>query len=162
MIARQHSCVPVMVDVNQVLMASPNPLDPEVEDELRLRFGMPVRTVLCTPANINDAITKYVPRDASMPEPVTAPIAQAAAAGPAAAAQQAAPAAEAKPKRTGPLTDEEKKERRDYAIMAMGITSIVLMNAMYWGLHRGFLFSAVIVLPIAAIAAGVTWKMKSR
>ena len=44
-------------------MASPNPIDPNVEEELRLRFGMPVRTVLCSPANINDVIAKHVPRD---------------------------------------------------------------------------------------------------
>ena len=47
-IARQHSCVPIMVDDKQLIMASPNPIDPAVEDQLRLRFGMPVRTVLCT------------------------------------------------------------------------------------------------------------------
>ena len=64
--------------------------------------------------------------------------------------------------RTGPLTDEEKKQRRDVTLMAAGLTVIVLMNAMYWGLHRGFLFSAMIVLPIAAAAAGIAWKVKSR
>jgi len=62
-IARQHSCVPVMVDDNQLLMASPNPLVPDVEEELRLRFGMPVRSVLCTPASVNQAIGKHYPRD---------------------------------------------------------------------------------------------------
>ncbi len=158
MVARQHSCVPVMVDRDQVLMASPNPIDPNVEEELRLRFGMPVRTVLCTPANINDIITKYVPRDASMPEPAPMPVGQPQAAPATAAAPAAAPAAV----RTGPLTDEEKKQRRDVTLMAAGLTVIVLMNAMYWGLHRGFLFSAMIVLPIAAAAAGIAWKVKSR
>ncbi|KKK63181.1 hypothetical protein LCGC14_2996870, partial [marine sediment metagenome] len=45
-LARQHSCVPVMIDENHLLMASPNPVVPDVEEELRLRFEMPVRTVL--------------------------------------------------------------------------------------------------------------------
>ena len=62
--ARQHSCIPVMVDDNQVLMASPNPLIPDVEEDLRLRFGKVIRTVLCTPGDINDLVTKYYPRDA--------------------------------------------------------------------------------------------------
>lgn len=66
--ARQHSCVPIMADDGQLLMASPNPLVPDVEEDLRLRLGMPVRTVLCTPASINAAIAKHYPRD--MPEPV--------------------------------------------------------------------------------------------
>ena len=60
------------------------------------------------------------------------------------------------------MTAEEKKQRAMAALTASGMTSIVLMNAMYWILHRGFLFSAAIVVPIAAIAAGVTWKVKSR
>ncbi len=45
-IARQHACVPVMVDQGHLLMASPNPLVPDVEEELRLRFNMPIRSVL--------------------------------------------------------------------------------------------------------------------
>jgi hypothetical protein len=34
MIARQNSCVPVMMDEGQLLMASPNPIPPDVEDNL--------------------------------------------------------------------------------------------------------------------------------
>ena len=48
-------------------MASPNPIDPEVEEELRLRLGMPVRTVLCTVGQINEAIAKHYPREAAGP-----------------------------------------------------------------------------------------------
>lgn len=61
-LARQHSCVPVMADGQQLLMASPSPLIPDVEEELRLRMEMPVRTVLCTPAQINEAIAQFFPR----------------------------------------------------------------------------------------------------
>ena len=39
--ARQHSCVPLLVDDEKLIVASPNPLRPEVEDEVRLRFGIP-------------------------------------------------------------------------------------------------------------------------
>jgi hypothetical protein len=160
MMARQHSCVPVMVDDKQLLMASPNPLDPNVEEELRLRFGMPVRTVLCTPANINDVIAKYVPRDASAVEPAPAP-----AAAPEATAQSAAPAAAPAAKKvrpTGPMTAEELKDRQNYAIVTFNITVMVMMGLLWYGLGRGMLFSAMIALPLAAAAAGVVWKMKSR
>ncbi len=57
--ARQNSVVPVMSDDNQVLVASPFPINPDVEEQLRLRFGMPVRTVLTTPTSINTAIPRY-------------------------------------------------------------------------------------------------------
>lgn len=158
MMARQHSCVPVMVDREQLLMASPNPLDPNVEEELRLRFGMPVRTVLCTPANINDAIAKHFPRDGSAPEPVAAPAVQAAAA----PAAQAATAAPAKPVRTGPLTPEEVKQRRDYTIVAFNLVGMALIiGPMQFTQMSAWLYVPV-ALAAAGTAAGITWKMKSR
>jgi hypothetical protein len=159
MLARQHSCVPVLIDGKEVLVASPNPLDPNVEEELRLRFGMSVRSVLCTPANISDVIARHVPRDNSVVEPAPVAAAPAPAAAGAPAPQTAAPA---KARPTGPLTAEEQKQRREYAMLAFGGTVIVLVNAMYWGLSRGFFFSALVAIPIAAVVAGITWKMKSR
>ena len=66
-ICRQRSCVPVLSDGQSLLMASPNPLVPDVEEELRLRLGMPVRSVLCTVGQVNEAIAKYYPRDAVAP-----------------------------------------------------------------------------------------------
>jgi hypothetical protein len=64
-LARQHSCVPLLIDDEKVIVASPNPLRQEVEDEVRLRFGIPVRTVLCTPADIHEAISKHFPKEAA-------------------------------------------------------------------------------------------------
>jgi hypothetical protein len=159
MIARQHSCVPVLVDGKELLMASPNPLDPNVEEELRLRFSMPVRTVLCSPKNINNVIAKHIPRDATT-EPMPAPVAQAAA--PAAAAAQPATAAAPAAKPTGPMTDEEKKQRRDLSIIAMMGTGMVLTNVLYWGLGRGVILSALVSILVGAVVGGITWKMKSR
>ncbi|MBS0207919.1 MAG: hypothetical protein JSS27_03100 [Planctomycetes bacterium] len=67
-LARQHSCVPVMSDDERVMVASPNPLSSDLEDELRLRLGLPVRPVLCTPTAIHDVINKYYPREAAARE----------------------------------------------------------------------------------------------
>ncbi len=89
-LARQHSCVPIMADRGELLMASPNPLIPDVEEELRLRFGMPVRSVLCTASALNEAIGKYYPRDAVAMTPA-APQAAAPSSSPAAAPQEVRP-----------------------------------------------------------------------
>jgi hypothetical protein len=158
-IARQHSCVPVMVDDKQLLVASPNPIDPNVEEELRLRFDMPIRTVLCSPANVNDVIAKHVPRDgtaAPMPAAAAAPVAPAAnAAPPAAAAPAAAPA-----KASGPLTPEQQTERRNFALLSLNagtFTFILLYQVLGWS----FLLATLIALPVAAVAFGVVWKIKS-
>jgi hypothetical protein len=160
-IARTHSCVPVMIDNNELLMASPNPLDPNVEEELRLRFSMPVRSVLCTPRNVNDVIAKYVPKDNSAPAPppaAAAPAAPAAGAAPAPAAA-AAPAA-AKP--TGPMTEDEKKERFQYSLMGLGLSVIVLTNGLMYGMKMGIVSSIGIALVVGAAAFGIIWKTKSR
>ena len=117
-----------------------------------------MRCVLCTPGNINDAIAKHVPRDATA-EPAPPP----AAATPAAAQpapQAAAPAPAAKP--SGPMTEEEKKQRRDLALIATFGTGMVFTNVLYWGLGMGFVLSALAAFTAGAIAGGITWKVKSR
>ena len=159
LIARQHSCVPVMIDNNELLMASPNPLDPNVEEELRLRFSMPVRTVLCTPRNVNDVIAKYVPKDAVTAPPPTAaaPAATASAAG-----QPAPAAADPAAKPTGPMTEDEKTERKNWTIIAGVGTSMVLTNVLMWGVGMGAILSVTIAVAAGAVVGGIAWKMKSR
>lgn len=62
--ARQNSFVPVMADMGKLMLASPQPIGIDVEDELRQIFDMPVRCVICMPQQVNYAIAKYYPRDA--------------------------------------------------------------------------------------------------
>ncbi len=158
-IARQHSCIPVMVDNKQLLMASPNPIDPNVEEELRLRFNMPVRTVLCTPSNINDAIAKHVPRDGSTPEPVAAAAPTAAAPVPAAAPAPAAPAASTR--RTTPLNDEEKKQRFLYSILSLNVGTFTMVGCANFTHLSGWIY-VPLGLALGGIAFAITWNRMSR
>ena len=91
-LARQHSCAPVMVDDGQLLMASPTPLSPEVEEELRLRLQLPVRSVLCTPADIHSVIERYYSRQAAHAEALRMAEEHAKAAAKAKEAKEAEPA----------------------------------------------------------------------
>jgi hypothetical protein len=149
-LARQHSFVPVMVDRGQLLVASPNPVVPDVEEELRLRMGMPVRSILCTPARINEAITKYYGKDASI---VAAPVVKAAAA-PAAAAPAAAPAGPALP------PAEQMKRRGMFALIAFNITVVayVFGSMLLMGSLAGR-FAGVAAMAIVAglVVAGITF-----
>ena len=166
-IARQHSCVPVMVDDGQMLMASPNPIDPNVEEELRLRFDMPIRTVLCSPANINDVIAKHVPRDGAGAAPMpkasgklaAKPAPKAAAEAP---AEEEAPAPAQKAARSGPLSDEDKKQRLTLTFIFAGQTFIVCMFLFYQFLGWGLLKTAMVAIPAALVVAGIVWTVKSR
>ena len=126
MLARQHSCVPVLIDNKQLLMASPNPLDPDVEEELRLRFNMPIRSVLCTPANVNEVIAKYFPRDAAVPiqrqrcQSLRWPTLQ----------RRHSPRCRPLPQPAGPFTPEKAKQRRDLTIVAFNLGGMVSIFAM--------------------------------
>ena len=62
--ARSYSFVPVMADMGRLILASPVPLSLDVEEQLRVLFDMPIRSAICTPAQVNAAIAKYYPRDA--------------------------------------------------------------------------------------------------
>jgi len=61
------------------------------------------------------------------------------------------------------MTAEEQKQRRDYAIVAFNITMMVCMGVLL-GLvkMKGIVTPILIAVPLAALAAGVTWKLKSR
>ncbi len=137
--ARQHSCVPMMIDGGQLLMASPNPLIPDVEEELRLRFEMPVRTVLCTPASINAVIAEHYPRDAATP-----------------VKPKKSAAKPAKPKREpSSLTPEEKsKRRRNSALIPFNLT---VMGYIIFRLTTGTLglLDMAIAAGLGAVVAAV-------
>lgn len=62
--ARSYSFVPVMADMGRLILASPAPISLDVEEQLRVLFDMPIRSAICTPAQVNAAIAKYYPRDA--------------------------------------------------------------------------------------------------
>ncbi len=156
-LARQHSCIPVLIDGSHLLMASPNPLNPDVEEELRLRFDMPVRTVLCTPASINAAIAQYYGRGAAAATP--APAAQSAVAAAAAAAVQAqaasAPPPAAKPTTADPVSVQEHRKR---SIM-VGVTGFALTTFLYMGYQvfftDGVVFNLATFVKLFGLAGAV-------
>jgi hypothetical protein len=157
-LARQHSCVPVLVDGSQLLMASPNPLNPDVEEELRLRFSMPVRTVLCTPASINAAIAKFYGRGAATagPLPAAAPAATSAVAAAAAAAVQAQAAiAPPPPPKPDALSAQEHRKRRLMVSMAgFAVTTFLYMFYQVF-FTDGVVYSAATFGILFALAATV-------
>lgn len=136
--ARQQSCVPLMVADGRVLIMAPHMLPPEIEDLLRLRFGMPVRLVMSTPGDINQVIAKYYPKEAAQAELTSGP--PKISAKPAkAAAPSEAPAAtspQSKPKTSiYSLSPEEraalKKKQAMTCLAAFNFTVIVVVFGLY-------------------------------
>ncbi len=157
--ARQQSCAPLMIDDGRVLVVTPNQLPPEIEDQLRLRFGMPVRTVLCTPAGIHEAIGKYYSREQAAAELSAGPV-KAEAKAPKAEAKAAA---EEKPVRRASVDPAEraafKKKQRMGALVGFNFG---FMGTMMAALTLGYTLNHVwlslgVAAVIGAVSAGVTW-----
>ncbi|MDO5308326.1 MAG: hypothetical protein Q4G03_02365 [Planctomycetia bacterium] len=154
--ARQHSFVPVMSDMGKLILASPEPISIDVEDELRMLFEIPVRCAICTPQQINAAIAKYYPRDAvqrivkrdsSESENTSAK------------AEKTKPVAKKQAAEKTYYTPAARKNRIKLAIVGFNFSFMICMFALYFILRRP---SAVVMLPagivVGAIVAGIMWK----
>ncbi len=58
-IVKKHSCLPLFEDRGRLLVACIDEPSPALEDEIRLRCGLPMRAVLALPRSVNQAIAKY-------------------------------------------------------------------------------------------------------
>ena len=145
-LARQHSLLPVMIDDRQLLVASPNQLDPNAEEELRLRFNMPVRTVLCTPAGINELIQQYYSRDLAAAEKAGGGFAAAGKAAKPADAADSAAAPELDPKQAAEL------KKRNLGISGMAFLTGFLG---YQFTHKSGVVTMLIGLAIGLSLGGV-------
>ncbi len=105
-VVKRHSCLPLFIDHGCVLVACTDEPDSELEDEIRLRFHLPIRPVLATPLAINQAIAKYYAAGLRKE-----------AAEPAKGSKASASSAPAKPKVA--LTEDEKAQRKQIGILAM-------------------------------------------
>lgn len=149
--ARSHSCIPFMIDGDRLLMLSPNPILPDVEEELRLRFGKPVRTVLCTPKSINSRIEKYYPPGAVQ----AAPLPEQKAAKEKTKPQPAE--ATAASETSQPLTRDERAKRCQNVTLSAfcGTVMLVMIVTGFTGLS---LFARMGIAFVAAItAAGIAF-----
>lgn len=58
-VVKRNSILPLFIDDDVLLVACIHEPPPDLEEELRLRFGVPMRPVLATPLSINQGITQY-------------------------------------------------------------------------------------------------------
>jgi Type II secretion system (T2SS), protein E, N-terminal domain len=131
---KQNSILPLFIDEGVLLVAGVHQIEPELDEELRMRFGVPVRSVLAAPMQINQAISKYYAP--GMRNEVTAPAAKAAPETKPAkkTGAPAKPTAEREPetkRRQTVLSPEERKQQRSIGIIIINFSVFVayLLNA---------------------------------
>jgi len=60
------------------------------------------------------------------------------------------------------MSEEHKKERQQWTLVALGASVMVLTNGLMYGMRMNFLGAAAIAITVGLVAAGITWKVKSR
>ncbi|HEX3870307.1 MAG TPA: hypothetical protein VHV77_07725 [Pirellulales bacterium] len=153
MLARQHSAVPLMIDNDRVLVAAANPLPTDLEDELRLRMGMTIRSVIATPTAVHEIVNRYFPREAAAREMgVTAPKAGGEQ-------EELDPA----------VVAERKKDRLKFTGLAAALTFAGSAIAIQVAGSMSRSLSGIPLLQqygvgflLALVAAGITWFVKRK
>ena len=154
MTARRCSFVPISIDQGHVLLATTKPVLPDVADELRMIFDLPVRCVICTPAELSAAIVKHFPRDAARVTKIEH-------------SNEPVPVAKEKPKPVEPMNDAEKKDRLLKSFMTFNFTfALIYFASSYLFFPRWVVNSTPLLLLfcviVSGIAAGIAWKTLSR
>ncbi len=151
-LVKRHSVLPLFQDDNVLLVACADEPDPELEDEIRLRFGVPMRPVLAVPLTINQAIAKYY-------APGARDEANAPAAGSKTSKGSKKQAGKKPAKKRGQTSDEDQKQMMQYAIIGVcwaSIGSIFVDNYLLGNfafIEMGLKFTtSLFVIPLAIAA----------
>jgi hypothetical protein len=129
-LVKKHSFLPLFVDDGQLLIACIDQPEHELEEELRLRYDVPVRPVISTPRAVNQAVAKYY-----APGARDEAAAQAAVSGKSAAKTAGAKRAAAKGPRKvwSQFTPEEQQQRKQmgYIIICWAFILPMLPQILY-------------------------------
>lgn len=128
-LVRRHSCLPLFEDDGNILVACADEPTTELEDEIRLRFGKPIRAVLAAPQAISQGIGKYYAPGARNEAAAAQGKSSAKATG---KPVSAAAAARARKKAFSEMTSEEQAEHRNMGYILSCATVIVLANLDNW------------------------------
>lgn len=122
-VVKRHTCLPLFIDDEKVLIACADEPAHELEDEIRLRFGLPLRPVIAAPLAINQGIAKYY----------AAGLRKEAAESTASAGLKAGKKVAGGKKVVRELTDEEKYDRMNlgYILMCWSIAVPALLDT-FW------------------------------
>ena len=151
-VVKRHSCLPLFEDRGCILVACSDEPSHELEEELRIRCGVPMRAVLAVPRSINQAIAKYYApgmREEAA-EDVSAKSAngkEAKSGKPEKTVQK--PAAKEVRSKSAPLTEDQKRERLMITAIAT-CWSIIGTVGLFWFLNNGVVGVPQIMIGVVA------------
>ncbi|MEY3225706.1 MAG: hypothetical protein RLZZ536_325 [Planctomycetota bacterium] len=151
-VVKRHSCLPLFEDRGCILVACSDEPSHELEEEIRIRCGVPMRAVLAVPRSINQAIAKYYApgmREEAA-EDVSAKSAngkEAKSGKPEKTVQK--PAAKEVRSKSAPLTEDQKRERLMITAIAT-CWSIIGTVGLFWFLNNGVVGVQQIMIGVVA------------
>lgn len=154
-VVKKHSCLPLFEDRGRLLVACIDEPSPALEDEIRLRYGQPMRAVLAVPRAVNQAIAKYYAPGAREESATTEDAPEKSSA-------KSAKPDKVKPEKTpapsksksAPLSDEERQKRTAISAIVGCWTTIGTLAVVYFLNQQTIPLS---YMPIGAIAGGVVF-----
>ena len=151
-VVKRHSCLPLFEDRGCILVACSDEPSHDLEEEIRIRCGVPMRAVLAVPRAINQAIAKYYApgmREEAA-EDVSAKSAnskEAKSGKPEKTVQK--PAAKEVRSKSAPLTEDQKRERLMITAIAT-CWSIIGTVGLFWFLNNGVVGVPQIMIGVVA------------
>jgi Type II secretion system (T2SS), protein E, N-terminal domain len=156
-VVKKHQCLPLFEDRGHLLVACIDEPSPALEDEIRLRCGIPMRAVLALPRAVNQAIAKhYAPgmrEDSTADEPAAKPNVKAAKGDTAKPDKKAEPAPKARSK-SAPLSPEDAQQRTAISAIVACWVTIGTAGMLYFLNEQSIPFS---YLPIPVAMGGAVF-----
>lgn len=151
-VVKRHSCLPLFEDRGCILVACSDEPSHDLEEEIRIRCGVPMRAVLAVPRAINQAIAKYyapgMREEAAEDVPAKAANGKESKSGkPEKTVQK--PAAKEVRSKSAPLTEDQKRERLMITAIAT-CWSIIGTVGLFWFLNNGVVGVPQIMIGVVA------------
>lgn len=148
-VVKRHTCLPLFEDRGKMMVACIDHPTPELEDEIRLRYGMPMRTVLALPRSIQQGIAKYYAKG-MRDEAAGETVASNSGGSGKLKNQPKAPRAAA-----GPMSAEDKAERKKISLIIICWSLIVPIWGIYFTGIMGPVGMFATGIGVAGIVAGI-------
>jgi hypothetical protein len=158
-VVKKHSCLPLFEDRGRLLVACIDEPDHALEDEIRMRCGLPMRAVLAAPRSVNQAIAKYYPpgtrEEAAVPESSgKSPDKSAKATVKATAKTEKKTAAEPARSKSTPLTEEQRQQRTAITAIVACWSTIGTLAVVYF-MNEGSI--PFLLMPLGLVVGGAVF-----
>lgn len=132
-VCRRNTILPLFIDEDVLLVACADELSHELEEELRLRYSLPIKRVLATPQSINAGIEQFY---SELKDALAAAVEAGISSGESASRKQPSAGANKSAKAAGPVKrfnqlppeEQQQKKQIGYILLMWGLIAPILID----------------------------------